>query len=77
MIDHNPPTAAAIKTARESANLTQLELAGRLIDATPEEIERFRQLTHTLYALRNWEAGRNTPDKRNTQRLRRTLTLPE
>lgn len=72
----NPPTPEQIKAARQSANLSQLELAAHLIDATPEQLELIRDWYNALRSVRYWESGTHTPDRDNTKRLRRTLNLP-
>ena len=70
-----PPTPDAIKAARLTAGLTQAELAAALLDATPAETARFTEFLAKLGAVRNWEAGKQTPDRHHTPKLRRILNL--
>ena len=72
-----PPTPDQIKAARDRLDLTQANLAAALIDATPEEVDRFNQFLTKLNAVRNWEAGRQTPDHFNTPKLRRILHITD
>lgn len=71
----DPLTPDQIQQARQSAGLTQPQLAAALIGATPAELARFRQFQQALFQVRRWEQGANTPDRRNTQQLRRILTI--
>jgi len=70
-----PPTPNEIKTARHQLDLTQAELAAALLDATPDETSRFTEFLAKLGAVRNWEAGKQTPDRHHTPKLRRILNL--
>ena len=60
-----------IRALRQAHGWTQLELAAHLIDATPEEIDRFRDFYATFRRVLLWEAGRQSPDRANTANLRR------
>jgi DNA-binding transcriptional regulator YiaG len=69
-----PLDPATIKAQRKERGWSQAELAHRLINATPEEIERFRQYQQAYRNVQNWEKGRYAPDPTNTDRLIRALT---
>ena len=71
----DPLTPSTIKQARLAAGLTQPQLAAALIDATPEELERFRDFQQAMNQVRRWEQGANQPDRRNTPKLRRILNI--
>lgn len=65
----NPPTPDQIKEARLTAGLSRLQLAGLMLDASPEEIERARQLVSMDYAIRQWESGVRTPSAKHVALL--------
>ena len=71
----HPLTPQSIRTARHQAGLSQPQLAAALIDASPEELERFQQFHQALFQVRRWEQGSQSPDRRHTAQLRRILKL--
>jgi ribosome-binding protein aMBF1 (putative translation factor) len=73
----NPPTPEQIKEARLTAGLTRLQLAGLLLDCTPEQIDLARRLISLDYQIRQWETGAHTPDRTHASRLRHTLALDQ
>lgn len=77
MTPSHPITPDQIQQARLTAGLTQPQLAAALIDASPAELARFRQFQQALFQVRRWEQGANTPDRRNTRKLRRILNLAD
>ena len=77
MITHNPPTAEQIQAARESANLSQVELAGKLLGYSDADIRKARKLKALARTVHRWETGGASPDRDNTNRLHALLGFTE
>jgi ribosome-binding protein aMBF1 (putative translation factor) len=73
----SPLTPDAIKRARLARGWSQTDMAGHLIGATPEEIQRLKDLQQALRQLREWEQGIHTPDRTHTNTLKRLLRLDD
>ena len=71
----NPPTPDELKTQRLDLNLTQEDLAGRMLNLTPDQLATCKLWLIDLRNVRHWENGRRTPDRHNTARVRHALEL--
>jgi hypothetical protein len=71
----NPITGADVKAWRDHPDrkLSQLEVAGLLLDCTPEEIDRTRELLSMMANVKSWEQGIREPSDKHSRLLRRKL----
>lgn len=74
MLDLTPET---IRTARESLGLTRIELAGRMLDATPEELAMAKRIEQVVKNIRYWETGTTAPSPVYADLLTHALNVKE